>query len=403
MFRRKRSKSSPLITRESEEAVLFGLEHPFFKNLERKNSINTLYEVDLSSIRSYITFFSYKNGVDKEFEDFLQFARLSQISQGLSLIKKIETESGAMLMADPSPPESLAPTVASLFAIRHIHAEIKRQNLIAKHIIQKMNQNIAAAYSQCKKRLACCLSLIATTAFPNNVVPVIKFDEFNMSNTARQFHNDESDALQRSFERCKTVLDEHYYQIRELTAKPPVMDHVITSYMKYYERGERVFQTQCDCVEFVDLLKHPGCLVASSMQQFCLLKTPSSYKQLILSFISAYQLEDNRNFVIALFSNVVAPMCAPELVFDGDDTGGFDNAIEFIILTDPLLLLSLVGKKVADGTITETFNALRGFSSNWRSILQFIVDFTDFDELSILLLESRNVVIENATNDLLCM
>lgn len=401
--------------------VVFSAEHPNLEGMDNIDANSLISEKSTPQLEKlsrwfklhegtagYCTFYISSQNVDIQFR---KFALKSQIITGVEIIMKQE-EICKELSTIPKPTMlqfPASPHIANLIEVKNAWHNIKVYDLqtqILKSELNKIKKNI---FTKQKVIVANLVSLLSTVdTIPSNYIPLIKFQEINIS-TEQLLQNDAmAMAINKKIINIQNLSRKQFDTIdfydnlfcdsdpdqNEKNQKTFLRD-TIHQFLPFFNDSDGTVPISSDPRVFFDIVMHPCSLVADVSKEFSERRDVESYWHLAHAIVDRFEIElcDVR-LVGALCSAAIAPLCFPETRIDGigqDNPGRLSAALTAVTVGDPALILAAFADLGgADGeNVRAAAIGLQGLTSEWRAVMRFAVEFTNSELLGPKLQATR--------------
>ena len=410
---------------EQNDPFAFRLDHPLIQTMEKVDSKSfitggeqlqafaklTLWLKEHPMAVDNLYFYVYSQQMDDNFTAFKQSALQAQIKEGIKLIQKMETTSKDLDLTSQSQMKKFPyPQIQKLIKPHQLWKEIKQNNLKTQIIKNEINKIIKEGIRKNKITIANLVSLLASIdAVPVNYIPIVNFNALDESNDTISKKNPNSVFLTHKIleyqgqTSCNfqtlTALSKNYSANQtgdDHAAQTAYIKELLQSYASSFNRETLTLSTEgIDLSNFFDFIFHPTCLVNKEATQYMEnSKTPENYWKLFDAVSSTFSLEsDDIALLYAVFSSIIADQSLPVIKFDGEGTDKEEdqlNAIQLLAITDPLEGLRFINQVGVKPIST----SLEYFTSSWKEVLTYFVDYSHSDLTPSALLETRDSIRE---------
>lgn len=368
-----------------------------------------------------ITLYQYSKKLNPTYHEFRQYALKSQITEGFKFILHVEatineTVEGSSIFADPPHEE-----ISHLNNYHKLWQKAVQQDFLIQLLKFEMFEIRNEVLIQNKQTAAHLISLLASIdAIPLNFIPLIHFSHLDIPNDVIYSNNKRCVILQNLCSKYSESKQSLFQQIDDLYNKYDEVKEnqiarfrlMIGQYRKNYDTEWRCLDVSVDPSIFVDFVAHSKSIVYQDVQHFYSNPTSESFNHLIEQIITSFQINNNEECSIIndLCSMSFALLALPEMKDDSPqlsqeqiNVADLDELmlIGFNIFTicDPILTLKYISdnidfEKNLEDSVKRKVNALKVFTSDWKTFLKFVVDFTKVEYLGSKLNSIRFVIQE---------
>lgn len=366
------------------DTFLEGEQDPVFNKL-------TLWLSEHMYAVPYVYFHVNANAVDDDFTTFKQNVLKAEVIEGIELIRKHESMAKQLDSTVVTALKQLQiQNYQSMPSAGYLFQVIKQNEQFMQLLKRENNNTITLAIRDLKITTANLVSLLTSIdAIPINFIPIIRFQNLDLTIPEIITERPQCEKYTRKLNEIQqanidmlnklNALTNTYTEPAEISSQQQkaAFQSLINETKKIYKSDTQSIPFEVPLPTFGDLIFHPNFICCSLVKTFVDNPTKDNYWRLINEIANQMQVkETDLQLFGAMCAHCIAPIASPSLKFDGEGAAGADQqiaGIEFLAIHDPILLLH----RIKAAGATEIAGIIQKFSTSWKSIFQFVVDFTN--------------------------
>lgn len=316
------------------------------------------------------------------YEQHRTIAIKDQVGTLLTLIMDLEK----LILTKPTPIEefSMSSSLKSINEAKPFLMYLKLNTKFEEKVQRKIASLCCSVNNAKRTAAASLLSLLCTRdVIPPNLIPIVAFntmqpeEDFPEINPFRR----REVALKKSSDLLIHKLKSISQRCQDPDEIMAILEMIVTQYGVVFQEQYSSLPGDVDAYQFHDFVIQA---FGSNEVVGEFLEHPSheTYLPMLKELTSRFP-SFNRE-VFALTTNSLAPLCLPDIKFDGTDVDDL-SSVDLIGNTDPQVLLSFLESTQPFKElelIQERARDLEKLTSDWKSVFQYIRDFAPRDYLT---------------------
>lgn len=384
--------------------IPFSPHHPYFNGMGRVESSSFVDEVPHPSFNKlsawlkkhkeatkYCYFYVSNQQVNSEFR---YFGLKSQIIEGLHTIGKLDEKDKIMTTKINKTPQKFpfSQFLIELLYVKQAWHTMKLSDYLTKLLKCEANKILKERYQKQKVIAENLESFISSIdAIPVNYFPIIDFkaienDTTNIKNERLNQIRQHIVSIQGEYRlACVGIesCEQKYTQLSEIQETYKIL---IKKYAMAIDNQAQIIKYGTDTSDFHDIILHPNSPTYKIANEFLIKKDKDSFWALLNETKKYFNTsEADAPIVYALFTAEFAPMCSPEIKFDGSDIKFDESVLEIVCTLDPAAIISCMNNIGVDKSV----ESLKCLTSDWHKLLKFAIDFTDESKMPAIMKDTR--------------
>ena len=342
----------------------------------------------------YITLCQYTNKLDPKYFELRESCLKHQIRKGFKLISQFEATINNTAEGINEVAEKPHLDMAHMHEYHYYWQQICQQNFFIQLLKFDLLEIRNEVLIQNKQSVAHLVSLLVSLdAVPLNFIPIIKYSGLDLSNEEIFLHSRKCLLMQKKIEKIKhqnnglyNAINNLYVQFNDINNfQETKIHHMVMSFMENYDKNTGTLKYGCDSSPFFNFIAHPKGIVFQDVKNYLCYPSLNSYIILVSKIMNTFKItdQDEISVIHSLCSLSFAPYCLPEIKTNGK--GSHDNSVDLMFfglqlfsLCDPIESLKFISdnmQKPNDALIKQVISSLEIFTTEWRTLVQYIVNF----------------------------